>query len=181
MTALPAWREEAITKTHDRKRFDCGQPELNTFISRYARQAHERGTAKTFCAIDVTSPRTILGFYTISPAQIELHHVPLAARPGGGGHHALSGFRLARLAVAKAYQSQGLGGQLLARAVTRCMRVSAEVGGTALLIDAKDEGAAAWYRLYGAMSLEDRPLSLVMPYAEFNKARVAAGLPPLQI
>ena len=61
------------------------------------------------------------------------------------------------------------------------MRVSAEVGGTALLIDAKDERAAAWYRLYGAMSLEDRPLSLVIPYAEFNKARVAAGLPPLQI
>jgi GNAT superfamily N-acetyltransferase len=86
---------------------------------------------------------------------------------------------LARLAVAKAYQGQQLGGHLLARAVGRCMKVSAEVGGSALLIDAKDEKGAAWYRLYGAMPLDDRPLSLVITYAEFNKARVAAGLPPL--
>jgi hypothetical protein len=59
------------------------------------------------------------------------------------------------------------------------MRVSLEVGGTALLIDAKDDAAARWYQLYGAMPLDDRPLSLVIPYVEFNRARVAAGLPPI--
>jgi hypothetical protein len=59
------------------------------------------------------------------------------------------------------------------------MRVSAEVGGTALLIDAKGEAAAAWYETYGAVRLGDRPLSLVMTYAKFNKARFAAGLPPI--
>jgi hypothetical protein len=48
-----------------------------------------------------------------------------------------------------------------------------------LLIDAKDEKGAAWYSLYGAVPLGDRPLSLVITYAEFNKARVAAGLSPL--
>ena len=59
------------------------------------------------------------------------------------------------------------------------MRVSVEVGGTALLIDAKDEAAASWYGLYGAVRLDERSLSLVMTYAKFNKARVAAGLPPI--
>ena len=179
--ALPDWREEPVAKAHDRKRFDCGQVDLNVFIARYARQAHEWGTAKTYCAIDAANPGTILGYYTISPAQIELGLVPRAARPGGGGQYALSGFRLARLAVARNLQRQGLGGQLLARAIARCMRVSAEVGGTALLVDAKDEKGAAWYRLYGAVSLKDRSLSLVIPYVEFNTAREAAGLPPLQI
>ena len=162
MTTLPAWREEAIDRRHDRKGFDCGQNDLNAFIAQYARQSHESGAAKTYCAIDVADGKTILGFYTISPGQIELHHVPLAARPGGGGHYALSGFRLARLAVAKAYQGQSLGGHLLANAVERCMRVSAEVGGTALLIDAKDAAAAGWYSRYGALPLDDRPLSLVI-------------------
>ena len=177
--AVPSWREVAIDKSLDRKGFDCGQAELNTFIAQYARQGHEGGSAKTYCAIDDADGKTILGFYSISPGQIELHQVPIAARPAGGGRHAFSGFRLARLAVAKAYQGQQLGGHLLARAVGRCMKVSAEVGGSALLIDAKDEKGAAWYRLYGAMPLDDRPLSLVITYAEFNKARVAAGLPPL--
>jgi len=59
------------------------------------------------------------------------------------------------------------------------MRVSAEVGGTALLVDAKDAAAARWYSLYGALPLDDRPLSLVISYAEYNRARQAAGLPPL--
>ena len=177
--AVPAWREQPIGKSHDRKGFDCGQDELNTFIAQYARQAHEGGSAKTYCAIDVADGKTIFGFYTISPGQVEMHQVPLAARPPGGGRHAFSGFRLARLAVAKAYQGQQLGGRLLVRAIGRCKKVSTEVGGTALLIDAKDEQGAAWYSLYGAAPLDDRPLSLVITYAEFNEARVAAGLSPL--
>ncbi|TWB21305.1 hypothetical protein FBZ89_105177 [Nitrospirillum amazonense] len=179
MIALPAWREEAIDKKHDRKGFDCGQADLNLFIAQYARQSHESGAAKTYCAIEAADGKTILGFYTISPGQVDLHQVPLAARPGGGGRYALGGFRLARLAVAKTHQGRSLGGHLLACAMERCMRVSAQVGGTALLIDAKDAAAAAWYARYGALPLDDRPLSLVMSYAEYNKARVAAGLPPL--
>jgi len=177
--AVPTWREVPIEKNHNRKGFDCGRTELNTFLAQYARQAHESGSAKTYCAIDMTDNKTILGFYTISPAQVSIHQVPLAARPRGGARYPLSGFRLARLAVAKTYQGQQLGGHLLARAVARCMRVSAEVGGTALMIDAKDTQSAAWYSLYGAVPLDDQPLALVIPYAEFNKARVAAGLPPL--
>jgi len=177
--SLPLWREEAIAKKHNRKGFDCGQADLNTFITQYARQAHESGSAKTYCAIDEADGVTILGFYSISPSQIELDRVPLAARPGGGGRHAVGGFRLGRLAVANAYQRQGLGGRLLAMAVGRCMRASTEVGGTALLIDAKDEAGVSWYSLYGAVRVLDRPLSLLIPYVEYNKARVAAGLPPL--
>jgi len=45
---VPAWREEPIGKRHDRKGFDCGQAELNTFLAQYARQAHEGGSAKTY-------------------------------------------------------------------------------------------------------------------------------------
>jgi hypothetical protein len=45
----------------------------------------------------------------------------------------------------------------------RCLAVAAEVGGVALLIDAKDAGAAAWYAGYGAVPLQDAPLSLLLP------------------
>jgi GNAT superfamily N-acetyltransferase len=179
MMPVPAWREEAIAKVHDRKNFDCGQADLNNFLAQYARQAHESGASKTYCAVEIADAKTIRGFYTISPGQVEMQKVPMAFRPGAGGRYPFSGFRLARLAVSSSCQGQKLGGHLLARAISRCMRVSRDVGGTALLIDAKDEKAAAWYGLYGAVALVDHPLALVITYAEFNRARVAAGLPPL--
>jgi GNAT superfamily N-acetyltransferase len=166
---IPAWREEAIHKIHNRKRFDCGQTDLNTFFAQYARKSHENGASKTYVAVDKTEGVTVLGFYTLSPAQVEYDRVPVAARPGGG-RHAVGGFRLGRLAVDKKFHGHGLGGQLLIAAAERCIRASAEMGGTALMIDAKSEHGAAWYQLYGAVSLNDMPLSLLLPYALFKKA-----------
>lgn len=177
---VPPWHEEPISKTHDRASFDCGQADLNIFLTRYARQAHQSGSAKTYCAIESTDTRRILGFYTISPAQVALHHVPVSVRSTSGDHYALSGFRLGRLAVDLAFQGQGLGGELLVQAIRRCMHVSEEVGGTALLIDAKDEAAANWYRLFGAVALEDQPHSLVISYAVFMRAQERAGSLPLR-
>ena len=168
--SLPDWREEAIARKHDRKGFDCGQADLNTFIAQYARQAHEGGSAKTYCAVRDDDGETILGFYTISPGQVDLDRVPLAARPAGGGRHAVTGYRLGRLAVSKDYQGQGLGARLFAKAIERCMKASAEVGGTVLFIDAKDAAGAAWYQLFGAVPLHDRPTSLILPYAEYRRA-----------
>ncbi|AFK55463.1 hypothetical protein [Tistrella mobilis] len=71
------------------------------------------------------------------------------------------------------------GGHLPVGAVERCMRAAASVGGTALFIDARDADAARWYARYGAVPLDDRPLSLIIPYVEFNRVRIAAGLPPI--
>jgi hypothetical protein len=62
-------------------------------------------------------------------------------------------------------QGRGLGGALILRAADRCLRVAQEVGGVAMLIDAKDERAAKWYESYGAVALLDTPLSLVLPLA----------------
>ena len=62
---LPAWHEEPISKRHDRKSFDCGDPSLNDFLQRYARQSHESGAAKTFLAIDNADSKIILGFYSL--------------------------------------------------------------------------------------------------------------------
>jgi hypothetical protein len=45
------------------------------------------------------------------------------------------------------------------------MHVASEVGGVALLIDAKNDRAARWYASYGAIPLLDAPLCLVLPFA----------------
>lgn len=171
---IPRWREVAIEKSHDRKGFDCGQADLNSFLAQHARKAHENSVSKTYVAVDAGDGVTVHGFYTLSPAQVEFFRVPDVARPAGG-RYPVAGFRLGRLAVSKRLQGLGLGGQLLVAAAVRCMRASAEVGGTAMIIDAKDEAAAAWYRSYGAVPLSDSPLSLVLPYGMLQAALRAAG------
>ncbi len=70
--------------------------------------------------------------------------------------------------MAGSEQGKGLGGQLLMAAGLRCIRAAAEVGGALMFIDAKDERVAKWYRSYGALSLDDRPLSLFLPLASFE-------------
>jgi GNAT superfamily N-acetyltransferase len=176
---LPDWHEEPISKKHNRKGFDCGQADLNGFLAKHARQAHESGASKTYVAVDDAHTGTILGFYTLSPAQVDFYLAPEAARPAGGGRHPIGGFRLGRLAVSKTLQGQGLGGELLVAAARRCILVSTQVGGSLLLIDAKDRRAADWYKSYGALEIPKAPLSLVLPYTVFIDAMKQAGIPVL--
>ncbi len=171
--AGPAWREEPIGRQHDRKTFDCSVPELNEYLIRYARQNHRSGGAKTFVAIDPQAPSRILGYYTLSPGSIEFARMPEAARKGLGRYE-VPVFRLARLAVDRAVQGHGLGGQLLMAAGERCLAVAAEVGGVAIAIDAKDDRAAAWYEGFGALRLLDSPRQLVLPLATIAEAILAA-------
>jgi GNAT superfamily N-acetyltransferase len=171
---VPAWHEEPIARRHDRKAFDCGQEDLNRFLRQYARQAHEHGASKTYVAVDSSDGKTILGYYTLNPAQVDFYRVPEVARLNLGRHN-VGGFRLARLAVSKSIQGQRVGGALLVAAGRRCIRASQEVGGTALMIDAKDERVAQWYASYGAVRLNDAPLSLLLPYGLLSAAMRKAG------
>lgn len=172
--SLPPWREEPIGKAPDRAGFDCGDVALNDYLRRHARQNHDNGVSKTFLAVAEADRRTILGYFTLSPASVAYARVPEAARRASGRYE-VPGFRLGRLAVARSMQGRGLGGQLLLAAARRCILAATEVGGTSLVIDAKSERAAAWYASYGAAPLLDAPLTLVLPLATAAAALKAAG------
>ncbi len=163
MTAL-VWDEAPIAKRHDRAAFDCGDADLNLYLQKYARQNHESGGAKCFVAAPSNAPARILGFYTLSPASLEYARTASLAKKGLARYD-VPVFRLGRLAIDNSVQGRGLGGALLIRAADRCIRVAEDVGGVALLIDAKNDRAARWYESYGALRLDDAPLSLVLPLA----------------
>jgi GNAT superfamily N-acetyltransferase len=130
------WLEEGLTRSHNRKAFDCGEAALNEYLVRYARQNHESGGAKTFVAVRPDSPTRILGYYSLCPASLEYARTPELLQRGLGRYD-VPVFRLGRLAVDKTVQGKGLGGQLLISAGVRCLVVAAQVGGIGLLIDAK--------------------------------------------
>ncbi len=91
------------------------------------------------------------------------------------GRYEVPVFRLGRLAVDLSMQREGLGGELLLAAAQRALAVAVEVGGVALAIDAKDHRAAKWYERFGAMTLLDDPLKLVLPLDTIAAAIAAAN------
>lgn len=171
--SLPDWHEEPISKKHNRASFDCGEPVLNEFLRRHARQSHDKGAAKTFLAIS-NLDGAILGFYTLCPASLLYARAPEIIRKGLARHD-VPVFRLGRLAVDGTVQGKGLGGQLLLAAGRRCLLAAAEVGGVAVLIDAKNERVAQWYSSYGAIPLADAPLTLLLPLVTIHSALKAVG------
>jgi GNAT superfamily N-acetyltransferase len=176
---VAAWHEEpiftrTISKKHDRESFDCGDEALDEFLRRYARKSHERGGAKTFLAIDDAGSKSILGFYSLSPASVDYARPPEIVRRGLARHD-VPGFRLARLAVDRRFQGRGIGGQLLLAAGRRCLLAAAEVGGVVLVTDAKNERVAGWYASYGAVPMLDAALTLILPLGTVEAALRKAG------
>ena len=171
------WQEEPIARHHNRRAFDCGDAALNEYLRRYARQNHESGGAKTFVAASPSEPARVLGYYTISPGAIELPRVP-ADLTRKLGRYDVPVFRLGRLAVDRTAQGQGLGGELLMAAGERALAVAAEIGGVALAIDAKSAEAARWYARFGAMTLLDEPLKLILPLSVVADALASSGARP---
>lgn len=176
--SLPAWHEEPIAKEHDRGSFDCSDQVMNAFLARYARQSHEQNATKTYCAIATAQRGRILGFYSIAPSAVAHAAVP-ARMTKGLARHDVPGFLLARIATDRSVAGQGLGGQLLAAAARRCLRLVAEGGGILLIIDAKNERAADWYESFGAERLQGQPHGepprLVIHLATFAADLRAAG------
>lgn len=115
---VPSWHEEPISKRHDRDSFQCGEPALDEFLQRDARKSHELGGSKTFLAIDDRDNKTILGFYSVSPASVRYAETPEVVRRGLARYD-VPCFRLGRLAVDRRFQNMGLRGQLLLAAGRR--------------------------------------------------------------
>ena len=123
-----------------------------------------------------SEPARVLGYYTISPGAIEFPRPADLTRRLG--RHDVPAFRLGRLAVDRTAQGQGLGGELLLAAGERALAVAAEVGGVALAIDAKSSEAARWYARFGAQTLLDDPLKLILPLSVVADALASSGACP---
>ena len=68
---------------------------------------------------------------------------------------------MGRLAVAEGFAGQGLGVALLADALART--TASDIAAYALIVDAKDETAANFYRHHGFRPFEGNPLMLYFP------------------
>jgi len=147
---------------HDRSSFDCGVAALNDYLQHYADQHRRRGIASVFVLTPTKNPARILGYYTLSAAEVDATHLS-ATEHKKLPRYPVPCFRLGRLACRSDQRGQGLGRLLLGCAVDRCLTARAQVAAYALIVDAKDAQAAAFYAHHGFMALAQQPLHLYLP------------------
>lgn len=140
--------EELDAKRHDRAAFDCGVEVLNRYLKTLAGQHRAKGFATTFVLIDAGQPRSILGYYSLSAAQLAFEQLEPQDRRGLP-QYPIPAVRIGRLATALSARGRGLGGLLLQNAIKRCLIARATLGIYAVVVEAKDAAAEAFYRKYG--------------------------------
>ena len=145
-----------------REAFECGVPELNEYLKKYARQNNRRGIAKTFVAIAEGGNGDVAGYYSVSMAEVKRESLPENYRKGLP-RYPLPAMRLGKLAVDCSMQGRGLGEELLMESFRKAVSLSSKVGIFAVIVDAKNEQAKAFYLKYGFIALEDNELSLFIP------------------
>ncbi|MDN7465940.1 GNAT family N-acetyltransferase [Burkholderia gladioli] len=149
-----------LSAAHDRTRFDCGTPALDRYLRETATQDVRRRVAACFVMLDRDA---VVGYYTLSAASIALADLPLEISRKLPRYPAIPAVRMGRLAVDARYRGRGLGAALLVNALRRA--AGSEIPAVAMTVDAKDAGAAAFYRHFGFQSLTHDPLALFLPLA----------------
>jgi GNAT superfamily N-acetyltransferase len=151
----------ALTGSHDRQDFDCGQPELNDWLRRIARQHQDKGLSKTFVAVLADDPARICGYYALTLTEVDTQSLPEARRRKLP--RLIPGIRLGRLAVDTRFQGKRLGELLLVDALERVRFIHEHAGVVGLFVDAIDDKAAAFYTYFGFQAFADDPLKLFLP------------------
>lgn len=149
-------------RIHDRGGFSCGSPALDAYLQQLAGQHQRNGIATTHVIADDAAPSRILGWCSLAAAQLQLHDLQPADRRRLPAYP-VPCVRLARLAVARDAQGLGIGRLLLGHAMNCSVAMRANAGVGLLVVDAKDERAAAFYRLHGFRETAHNALTLYLP------------------
>ena len=162
MTDKPALSAvEPLNENHRLEAFDCGKhPSLTNWLKKYALASERSRSARTYV---VHRSNQVVGYFSLAAASIRKEEAsPRAAKRQPG--HPISVILLARLAVDKSEQGQGLGAALLKDALQRCLQASESIGARAVLVHAIDAEAKAFYQHFGFEEcvVDDLHLMLLM-------------------
>lgn len=125
--------------------FDCGQPDLNHYLNRYAWSNQKANSAQTYIAC---ADSIIAGYYSLSVAGVDHASTPPHVAEGLA-RHPVPVMLLARLAVDQGFQGQGLGAALLKDALLRTAQAADIAGIRAVIVHTKNEAAQQWYLRFG--------------------------------
>jgi len=164
-----SYRVEPFTSGHDLHAFDCGHDALNSWLRQHAGLATGQGT-RTYLLVEEATG-AVVGYFALAPHLLERDDAPPRVRRGAPQR--IPAILLAKLALDKSLQGQGLGAELLIHALTTIVTAARAAGGRLVIVDAIDENAASFYRAHDFKSSPTDPRRLIM---KLSTAAHALGL-----
>jgi GNAT superfamily N-acetyltransferase len=153
---------EPLTAAHDLSAFSCGKPSLDHWLKTRALSNQEKG----FTAVLVVHDEgRVVGFYGLAPTAVVPNALPRSIRTGQPPDP-VPCLLLGQLATDRGWAGRGIGTGLVKHALQRCVAAAKLVGGRALLVNAVDLEAAAFWRRRGFLPSRDEPLILVRSLAD---------------
>ena len=136
---------QPLTTSHQLQSFDCGSQALNEWLIHHAHQSQTSGSARTFV---VTDGEQVLGYFSLKVGQVDTMTAPDRVRKGMA-RYPIPVVILARLAVSRHVQGQGIGRGLLQDAICRTLMIAEQAGIRAMLTHPIDEKASRFYQRFG--------------------------------
>lgn len=152
------FRFETLSKGHQRRAFDCGQPQVTDWLRTKALQNQEKrlSATKVLMADDA-----IAGFFTLATGQVAfselpddlVHRLPKRALPVAV---------LAWLGVHNEFQGRKLGNRLLAKALRDCHEAGQTFAFVAVILDCVDDAAKSFYQRWNFAEVPGNPYRLFL-------------------
>lgn len=154
---------EPLGKHHDREAFSCGRSELDDWFRRRASQDERRNVARVFVAAD--DNLGVVGFYSLGAFMLSIPDLPEDVARKLPRYEAIPAVLIGRLARDERVRGQGMGELLLTDAIRRVLQAERSIAVYAIVVEAKDERAADFYKAYGFRPFPLRPQRLFLPTA----------------
>ena len=150
-----------LNSAHDRTTFNSGSAPLDRYLREQVTQDVRRRVAA--CVVATTDGKRIAGYYTLASASLLLGELPASIAKKLPRYPTVPTVRMGCLAIDQGFKGQVLGSAMLADALIRAAR--SEVAAYALMVDAKDDAAANFYRHHAFIALPDSSRILLLPLA----------------
>jgi len=162
------YRVEALGRQHDRLGFSCGSDPLDQYLRAQAGQDARKRVAAPFVLCEGES-HAVLGYYTLSAIGVDIGAWPENVAKKLPRYPVVPATLMGRLAIDKRLQGQGAGEYLLMNALHRSLQTSRQVAAVAVIVDAKDEDAVAFYRHYEFVPFKDQTARMFLPMGTIEK------------
>lgn len=149
-----------LESSHDVSRFSCGKPEMDDWLRRYALTNMNLGATRTYVTCE-TGGNLVRGYHSLAASSIEFAKAPKKVRKQLG-RYPIPVVLLARLAVDQRFQGMGVGASLLIDALRRARAAAQVIGARAVLVDALDDEARAFYERYDFEPSPTNPYQLLL-------------------
>jgi len=170
------FRFEVLSGDHAPASFRCGEEALDRYLRQFTGQDMKRRVATVFVLVDNTNGR-LVGFYTLSSFSVRPSGLPEDAQKRLPRYPEVPAVLLGRLARDETYRGRGCGALLLVDALRRALATTSQVAAFAVVVDAKTDTAAAFYRRFGFTPFQDTPARWFLPMRTIQDLMVRDGAP----